>query len=96
MDSNDPSKPAAADPADPSLDPKPIPSAAPKPTAAQIVVEGQKTERELVLERELKGAQVRINELEDERHKLKTITEPVRPSPDKQKRSWLDGWVPEL
>ena len=61
------------------------------PPAAKIVVEGTKTERELVLERDLKEREGRIANLEDENRRLKT---PPTPRPGKEKSDWLglDGF----
>jgi hypothetical protein len=44
------------------------------------VLEGTKTERELVLEKNLKDRETRISELEDQNHQLKSI-QPPRPQP---------------
>lgn len=71
----------------PSSPSEPSPCPAPPP-AAKIVLEGTKTERELVLERELKERETRLSELEDENRMLKT---PPSPKPAPQKRHWLEG-----
>lgn len=54
-------------------------------------MEGQKTERELALERRLKDRETRVSELEDENHRLK---QPV-PVPVKKKTAAdeLDEWL---
>jgi hypothetical protein len=60
------------------------------------VVEGTKTERELVLEKDLKDRESRINELEDENHRLKSIPAPPRPTRaakglSEELSDWLEG-----
>jgi len=69
---------------------KPQPATAPQPPpAGHIVKHGTKTERELALERDLKAREMRLAELEDENHKLKSVPAP-RPTPAaQQKKSWL-------
>lgn len=104
-----PASPPSAPPAEPLADPgksPPAPLAAPAspspakppatpPPAAEIVVKGGKTERELRLEQDLKNRETRLAELEDENRRLKTP--PARPEPvpppkaAEQKRSWMAG-----
>lgn len=55
------------------------------PQAAQTVLEGKKTERELALENKLKSVETRASELEDENRRLRTP--PTVPAPS----NWLDG-----
>lgn len=60
------------------------------PPAAETVLEGTRTEKELTLERNIKERERRIAELEDENHQLKTPPSmPARPAPEK--KSWLKG-----
>ena len=81
-----PSPPSDPGPA-PEDPPQPGPTPAP-PRAGRIVVTGEKTERELSLERNLRDRETRLAELEDENRRLKT---PPQPRPAPQKRSWLEG-----
>ena len=90
-------EPNAAPVADPTPDPTPPkPSPAPPP-ASQIVVEARRSEREVELEREIsdlrakhdateaakRAREIRISELEDENHRLKSIPKP--PAPPKRR-----------
>jgi hypothetical protein len=52
------------------------------------VLKGQKTEREVHLERSLRERETRLAELEDENRQLKALPSPTR-KPDKD--TWLDG-----
>lgn len=84
------------DPTDPGA-PAPTPEPA-APPAAEVVLKGKKTEREIQLQAELdsersshtktakekKDREVRIAELEDELHKLKSAAQPA------PKKSFLD------
>jgi hypothetical protein len=69
------------------------PSAAPAvPPAAKIVKEGEKTERELTLEKTLKDRETRLSELEDENRRLKTPLPPAhKQDPAPEKKGWIDG-----
>jgi hypothetical protein len=83
---NPPPKPP--EPPQGALDNKP--PAAPPP-AAKTVLEGQRTEREVQLERNKRDLEVRVSELEDENRRLKT------PEPPKAKKKTageeLDEWL---
>ena len=85
---NQPEQPSQAPVAPPVVQASPAP-----PPAAKIVLEGTKTEKEIVLEKTLKERETRISELEDENHRLKSplkpTTEPRKPAPSK--KSWHDG-----
>ncbi len=75
-------------PADPGKPPGEAPESKPPatpPPAAETVVTGTKTERELDLERRLKSTETRVSELEDENRQLKT-PKPTAP----KKTSWLE------
>jgi hypothetical protein len=62
------------------------------PPAARIVAEGQRTERELTLERRTRELETRVSELEDENHQLKT---PAAPKPKRKTLSEeIDEWIP--
>jgi len=61
------------------------------PPAAEIVIKGKKTERELALERELKERETRLSELEDENRQLKTIEKGRKPS----ERDWGNTFFDE-
>ncbi len=84
--------------APPVADPGPAPGQAPAPPvvaspppAAQIVLEGTRTERELALERDIKDREIRIAELEDQNRQLKTPPTPAPRKPAPEKKSWLSG-----
>lgn len=64
------------------------------PPAAQIVQEGQRTERELALERKLKDRETRLAELEDENRQLKTPPAPPAPPKKKTFADAVDEWLP--
>jgi len=82
--------PEAKPPSDgPQGQPSPQGPAAPPP-AAQIVVQGTKTEREMVLERELRERETRLSEVEDENRRLKDVPKPKPPRPE-AKKHWLSG-----
>ena len=76
--------PTPADPAPPA----PVP--APSPTgAADIVLAGKKTERELKLEKDLRDREIRAAELEDENRSLKqALQPPPAPKPQPKKSPW--------
>ena len=82
-----PPNPPGAPSGGPAAPPLERPSGAP-PGAAQTVLEGKKTERELALENQLKATQTRTAELEDENRRLKSVSAPPTP---KKKKHWLDG-----
>lgn len=75
--------------------PGPPPAEPPRtpPVVAKTALEGEKTERELRLERDLRNREVRISELEDEKRRLKTVPapQPPPPTPARKKSEWLAG-----
>lgn len=89
--SSTPPNPQPKPPQPPQAPPEP-PGPASPPPAAKIVLEGEKTEKELALERKLKERETRLSELEDENHQLKTPAQnPPSPAREKKKSSWLSG-----
>lgn len=91
-------------PQTPAQTPAPAPAVAPAqapqppaptqaPPAAQIVAQGQITEREAALQRTIRDRETRISELEDENHRLKTPATPA-PKAEPAKKSFLDDWLP--
>lgn len=86
---NPPSVPTVAPPGPPVGPPTPVAPPNPPP-AATIVLEGNRTERELALERDIKAREQRLAELEDENRRLKTVTPPAKPA-DEKKKGWLSG-----
>lgn len=59
---------------------------------AKTVLEGTKTEKDVASEKQLKDAQRRIAELEDQNRTLTTPPAPASPAAaEEQKRSFLDG-----
>lgn len=85
----DPQPEVPAEPVAPAA-PAPAPTRPSMPPAAQVVIEGKKTERELALERDLKERELRVSQLEDENRRLKTIPAPATEKA-KEKHSWLSG-----
>ena len=77
-------------PVPPPNDPAPTPVPAPSPTgAADIVLAGKKTERELKLEKDLRDREIRAAELEDENRSLKqALQPPPAPKPQPKKSPW--------
>jgi hypothetical protein len=63
---------------------------------AKTALEGERTERELKLERDLKTRELRMAELEDENRRLKTPGPSPAPAvppstPGRKKSEWLAG-----
>ena len=92
---SDPSAPAAP-PSEPTPEPAVTlpgpPASGPPPTpppAAETVLNGTRSEKEVALERELKAREIQIAELQDEHRRLKDIPKP--PKPVAKKKGWLDG-----
>jgi len=98
-DPQDPPKPPPSDPPKPPVAPgEAHPGGGPTPEpppASKTVLEGTKGEKDAALERKLKERELRVSELEDENHRLKTIP-PVPdppPPPKPKKKEWLKGWT---
>lgn len=82
---NEPAKPGSGKA---EAAPEPAPAPAPPP-AAKVVLEGKRGEKDAALELELKKAQTRQSELEDENHRLKQVPKPDQAP--KQKKGFLSG-----
>jgi len=55
------------------------------------VLEGQRTKKEVAMERKLREREQRLSELEDENRTLKTPAPKPTPEPAPEKSSWLKG-----
>ena len=80
-----PAPPAPPAPPGESQPPPPAP-----PPAAATVLSGDRTEREVQLQEEIKKREIRISVLEDENHRLKS---PPTPAP-KTEPEEDDSWAP--